>query len=314
MVRSPQKQRRIAPRTGLLIGILPLLVLGGLIVWGMRPDTPAPSGQAAITIPHLHGIGYSADGRQIIVAAHDGLRIVQDGIWSIPASPPHDYMGYAPVDTGFYSSGHPAPGARQTNPLGLIKSTDGGATLIPLGFAGQSDFHVMGVGYVSHAIYVVNAVPNATLGVGLYASMDEGKTWIPCAAQGLPSAPLQLAVHPTQPATVAIGTDQGLFLSSDSGATFTRIGPAAPATAVAWSAADGHLLFGGSTLTRYDMVQRQLVAIPIPTTAPLTALAINPIAARDLTLATHDRDIYRSPDGGQTWTQLAASGRGVRSN
>ena len=31
------------------------------------------AGASEVTIPHLHGLDFSADGRQLIVPAHDGL-------------------------------------------------------------------------------------------------------------------------------------------------------------------------------------------------------------------------------------------------
>ena len=104
------------------------------------------AGGADVEMPHIHGLGFSADGQQLLVPAHDGLRVYAGGRWQVPELPAHDYMGYAPTDNGFYSSGHPAPSAGLVNPLGLVKSTDGGKTLTTLGFQGQSDFHLMGVG------------------------------------------------------------------------------------------------------------------------------------------------------------------------
>lgn len=96
---------------------------------------------AGVELPHIHGLGFSPDGRQLIVPAHDGLRIYREGKWLIPPTPAHDYMGFAATNDGFYSSGHPHPSAGLVNPLGLIKSTDGGQTLTQLDFAGESDFH-----------------------------------------------------------------------------------------------------------------------------------------------------------------------------
>ncbi|MGH2537487.1 MAG: hypothetical protein ACRDHL_08850, partial [Candidatus Promineifilaceae bacterium] len=107
----------------------------------------AGQGQAAVEFPHIHGLGFSADGRQLFVPAHDGLRLFSNGQWQIPDAAGHDYMGYAPADDGFYSSGHPHPSSGLVNPLGLVKSNDGGQTLTRLGFEGESDFHLMGVGY-----------------------------------------------------------------------------------------------------------------------------------------------------------------------
>ncbi|MGH2535886.1 MAG: F510_1955 family glycosylhydrolase, partial [Candidatus Promineifilaceae bacterium] len=129
------------------------------------PQGEEGSGDSPVTaeFPHIHGLGFSADGRQLFVPAHDGLRLFSDGQWQIPDAPAHDYMGYAPADDGFYSSGHPHPSSGLVNPLGLVKSTDGGQTLTRLGFEGESDFHLMGVGYQNHAIYVVNPRANSRL-------------------------------------------------------------------------------------------------------------------------------------------------------
>jgi hypothetical protein len=101
-------------------------------------------------MPHIHGLGFSGDGKQLLVPAHDGFRVYAEGAWEMPALPVYDYMGFAPANDGFYSSSHPGPSSRLVNPLGLVKSTDGGKTLDSLGFEGESDFHLMGVGYYSH--------------------------------------------------------------------------------------------------------------------------------------------------------------------
>ncbi len=95
-------------------------------------DTDHSHGEA-FTLPHIHGLGFSSDGKQLMVPAHVGLFIVSDGTWRRGDGPQHDYMGFAVSDDGFYSSGHPAPSAGGlANPLGLVKSTDGGKTLTNL--------------------------------------------------------------------------------------------------------------------------------------------------------------------------------------
>lgn len=58
-----------------------------------------------------------------------------------------------------------------------MKSTDGGKTLQKLGFEGESDFHLMSVGYTRHAIYLLNPGQNAKLAPGMHYSLDDGATW-----------------------------------------------------------------------------------------------------------------------------------------
>ena len=219
-------------------------------------------------IPHLHGLGFSADGTRLIVPAHIGLRVYQDDAWHTPDVPAHDYMGFAIVDDGFYSSGHPEPGSSLANPLGLVKSTDGGATLQPLGFVGESDFHTMGVGYRSHAIYLVNPTPNSRLQPGPYYSLDGGKTWQPFAAAGVTAPPYAIAVHPDEPGTLALPTDSGLMHSTDYGASFALVSAPAQVTAAAYTLDGKGLIFGAKTLSALDLASGTVTAMAAPQLGP----------------------------------------------
>jgi hypothetical protein len=262
-------------------------------------------------MPHLHGLAFSADGSQLIVPAHTGLRIYEGGAWSTPDAPAHDYMGFAATDEGFYSSGHPEPGSDLVNPLGLVRSVDGGATLEPLGFVGESDFHTLAVGYRSHAIYLVNPTPNSRLQPGPYYSLDRGATWQPFAARGVTSAPYAIAVHPDEPGTVALPTDTGLLQSTDYGASFALVGPAAPATAAAYSLDGKRLLFGARGLSALDLASGALEELSAPQLGAedlFTYIATSPTAPETLAVATVERDIFLSLDGGATWEQIADDG------
>lgn len=60
----------------------------------------------AFELPHIHGLGFTADGTTLLIPAHIGIFTVSDGIWQRPSGPAHDYMGFSISDDGFYSSGH----------------------------------------------------------------------------------------------------------------------------------------------------------------------------------------------------------------
>jgi len=79
----------------------------------------------------------------------------------------------------------------------------------------------------------VHTVYAGTLSNGIFKSADAGKTWI-AANDGLKYQPsgdevpralivTAIAVHPQKPNIVLAGTSQGLFRSSDAGASWTRI-------------------------------------------------------------------------------------------
>lgn len=275
-------------------------------------ETAVAHPQEELDMPHLHGLGFSANGRQLIVPAHDGLRIFADGQWQIPDVPLHDYMGYAATSDGFYSSGHPHPAAGLVNPFRLVKSTDGGETLVKLGFEGESDFHLMAVGYENHAIYVVNPAANSKLSPGVHYSLDDGQTWHQSALQGINAQIVQMAVHPTETNTVALATEWGLFLSEDYGDSFVPVVGRGPATAVTFHP-DGQQLFAGYTLLfAYDLSTRQVQERTIPTLATndvIGYIAVNPANPDEIALATFNRNIYLSSDGSETWTQIAMEGK-----
>ncbi len=303
--------------------LITLLILVGCAVGGdaESPAASAPPGagasqeeQVAIDLPHIHGLGFSADGRQLIVPAHDGLRLFAGGRWQVPDVPAHDYMGFAPADDGFYSSGHPHPSAGLANPLGLVKSTDGGQTLVRMGFEGESDFHLMAVGYENHAIYVANPAPNSRLPAGLHYSLDDGQTWQQSALQGVNGQIGQIAVHPTNANVVALATEGGLFLSEDYGDSFGPVTGRGPATAVTFYPDGQQLLAGYTLLLVYDLATRHIGELPTPTLAAgdaVSYMAVNPARPAEIALATFSRDIYLSPDGGQSWQPIAQDGRTV---
>src|SRR3954463_11964739 len=78
----------------------------------------APAGEP-VTLMHVHGLAWSADGKQLIVPSHHGLAVYSGGHWSRAAGPTHDYMGFAATHDSLYSSGHPAPGSGLVNPFGV---------------------------------------------------------------------------------------------------------------------------------------------------------------------------------------------------
>lgn len=274
----------------------------------------AGEGSTTVEIPHLHGLGFSSDGLQLIIPAHDGLRIYQAGKWSIPDVPSHDYMGYAPSSDGFYSSGHPHPASGLVNPFGLIKSTDGGQTVVNLGFTGETDFHLMAVGYQNHAIYVGNPEPNSSLSAGIHYSLDDGQTWQQSTLDGLTGQVIQIAVHPTNASVVALATEDGALLSTDFGDSFNNIGDGEVVTAVSFHSDGQSLLFGFQALSSYDLASQQSVLLSSPTITPEDAInyiAVNPVQPDIIALATFNKTVYLTYDGGKTWTLIVEAGKAL---
>lgn len=256
-------------------------------------------------LTHIHGLGYSSDGK-LLIPAHDGIVMYENGKWSRGPGEKRDYMGFNAVDNGFYSSGHPAKGSSEKKPLGIVKSTDGGKTIDKLDLYGVEDFHGLAVGYKSHALYVLNPNPNARMpATGLYHSLDDAKTWNKRNMTGINGEVMAVAAHPTDPAIVALVTQTGLFLSKDSGNRFDQVPVAFPVTGIAFDLA-GELMIGGQKAL---MVKNASVAIPkLDQDDALQYISQNPLNAKEMAISTYKKNVYRSTDSGASWTPIAKNG------
>src|SRR5690625_3668659 len=175
------------------------------------------------SMEHVHGMGYAGDDGGLYLASHTGLKIYRDGEWFETTKNFNDYMGFNAVDKGFYTSGHPGKDSDLPNPIGLKRSFDGGKTLEDIDFEGESDFHVMAVGYNSHDIILMNEAKNSKLEVGIYISQDSGESWKEVTASGLEGDILALSIHPSNSEYIAAATNNGVYLSSDKGENFKLI-------------------------------------------------------------------------------------------
>ena len=292
-----------------MIGRLVACVLALFVV-------PAMAVAENVTLTHVHGLGFSADGKQLVIASHAGLAVYADSSWSTAPAPGHDYMGFAATRDYFYSSGHPAPASGLVNPLGLIRSGDGGVKWDKLGFEGQSDFHLLAAGYRTNAVYVFNPEPNGRMKTpGIYATINDGFSWRRAEAQGLEGKLAAVAVHPTDAKTVAVATSAGLFLSRDGGERFERIAGNGQVLA-AYFALDGRQLWFASYdskphLFRIDLGTRAATEITLPPLSndAVAFIAQNPASPARYAIATFERNVYVTADAGAQWRQVAERGR-----
>ncbi len=263
---------------------------------------------------HLHGLGYINGGPEIVISTHDGLYEYDEGEWKEATSEKHDYMGFQAIREGFFSSGHPEPGSDYENPLGLIKSTDSGASFDKLGFYGEIDFHYLAAGYDSNAIYVVNEMPTKEMAAGLHYTLDEGVTWAKASMNELNTEFISnLAAHPSKKELIAIGSKDGIFLSSDYGENFELFNDAQMIIAVTLTETGGYYSsYENETvqLKSFGFIDDQEIALQLPSEkmSPIAYIAVNPEDEKEIVIATHTNDIYLTKDEGNNWEVLSASG------
>lgn len=278
----------------------------------------APGAQAreAHGLTHVHGLAYSADGKRLKVPSHHGLAIYAEGRWSVAPGPQHDYMGFTATRNRLYSSGHPAPNSGLVDPFGLIRSQDGGRIWDRLGLEGESDFHDLAASWNTNAIYVWNPKPNSRMPQpGLHYTLNEGFQWQHAAGAGLSGEVNAIAVHPDDAKIVAVSTATGIFVSRDSAASFRPVVERERGLAVYFDLDGKHLWYSsfarGPRLTRLDLGSEQRAGVELPALEKdaVAYIAQNPAQRTEYAIATFQRSVYVSRDGGRSWMQIANRGK-----
>ena len=140
---------------------------------------------------------------------------------------------------------------------------------------------------------------------GVMRSCDDGDSWsLPTPAQ---RPGLSVLVHPTDPATVFFGTDNRVYRSSDSGASFTQTGTNIAGLIIGLGARSDGTLFAGtdSGLYRSDNNGDSWAAIAgSPTGNNIHAIAVDPNDDQLIYAGTNGNGMYRSTDGGVTWNAI----------
>ncbi|MBE7094926.1 F510_1955 family glycosylhydrolase [Bacillus cereus] len=263
-------------------------------------------------IEHIHGIGYAGNMPGVSIATHSGIKVYQNGKWFETKTELHDYMGFQATKNGFFASGHPEPGANLKNPLGLMKSSDGGNTLEKLAFYGASDFHNLAVGYNTEAIYLYNERPNSKLQQGFYFSTNNGQDWKNSKLKGLSSTIHSFSVHPDQSSVVAVSTKDGVYLSTDYGNTFELFSTSLESTAVTLSNEDVfYAPINKQMITKKSIATNEETNIqtpPLDSKDVIMYISQNPQNSAEIVFATMKANVFLSTDGGKTWKQITKKG------
>lgn len=214
-------------------------------------STTSAHSTAAAGLPssHVHGLSVNPETDQVLLATHEGLfDVTKLPVEQIGGT--QDLMGFtAGAGRGvFYASGHPGPGSDLPNPMGLIKSVDGGKTWEQLSRQGDSDFHALATSRSGIVAYdgtlrissdgktwadvpadfvpaVLAGTPEsdtvlATTRDGLQRSTDGGKTW-----DLVPTAPvIQFAAFASGTEVIGVEPDGAVHYSADAGTTWTQTG------------------------------------------------------------------------------------------
>lgn len=280
-------------RLGQMAGVI--AAIGWAVACGgpAQPASGTSSVGAEPVFAHVHGLGVDpADGRTYVATHHGLFRAGADGRLEPVDTVGRDLMGFTVAGPRmFLSSGHPGPGEDVADPLGLVRSTDGGQTWSAVSLAGEVDFHALEVS--AGTVFGLDAGRQV-----LRASTDGGATWQDRAA--LPA--LDIAVDPREPASVLATVRGGVSASHDGGATF--MSPTGPQLAFVSWAPDGAVyglgLDGGLHASEdAGLTWRRVGGVPGGRPQAITGLGGGHV------IAATAGGIHESRDGGRTFTRIA---------
>jgi hypothetical protein len=298
--RTRRRRARRSPRRAEQLTVLGAAVVSAVAVgWaavrvaGDGDDTGPGEIAADPGVAHVHGLGINPADGSLVVATHYGsFRIAADRDEAERIGESfQDTMGFTVAGPDhFLGSGHPdLAGSQRGDPrrLGLIESTDAGASWTILSLGGDVDFHALA--FAHDRVYGWDS------GTGRFLVSANRTDWETRATLDL----FGFAVDPGDADHIIGAGPDRLVESTDGGREWAGVhGP--PIVALSWDADAG--LWGadpGGIVWRHagDDWER---AGTLPG-APQAFLA----AADALYSAVHEADdrtaIYRSTDDGRTW-------------
>lgn len=215
-----------------------------------------------------------------------------DASWK-QVGPVVDWMGFAVTAPGvFYASGHPGAGVDLPQPVGLMKSTDAGATWTTLSRGGQSDFHAMAAS--SKGVMGFDDALRVT---------PDGKTW---SVGGLKASPRSLAAAPDGSKVFAT-TEQGVQSSTDQGRTWVPLAGAPLMLMTAW--ADAKTVVGvtveGTLAVSVDAGVTWKSGVAKVDSSHAVSVSRDKAGALEILVVT-DKAVVQSRDNGATLTNLTA--------
>ncbi len=297
------KQRRPAMRSRSLLAVaaagLVLLAAGvGLVLLKGGSDGPAGASEGLPATSDYHSLLVGPDDPQrLLLGTHQGLYGSSDGgrTWTFAQLSGQDAMNLArPTSSSVWAAGHGV----------LAKSTDGGATWSDVRPDGLPGLDVHGFAADPENPRLLYA---AIAGKGLYRSDDDGLSFSVVSTDVGPDV-MALAVTPDD-RILAGDMRQGLMESRDGGKTWTlRLRAALMGIAVNPSDPKRVLATGpGISLSR-DGGRTWKPVLDLPDGAGPVAWA--PSNAKVAYVVGFDRTLYRTADGGATWSEVAGGGGG----
>lgn len=239
------------------------------------------SAETLDSVSHIHHV--KVVEKKVLVLTHEGLfELVKRNEMKLVGKDKIDVMGFSTLGKALLASGHPAVGSTMPNPIGLVKSIDGGLSWKAVSLVGKVDFHFLeGAGSDLYGA-------DSQSGKFMY-SADSGLTWKILGENNF----TDIAVSPKKSGMAIAIKDSELLLTNNAFKTSSKIKSSLKITQIEWRES-GLYALSGSSLYKSTNIGRTWTELSSFKGAP------GILSASDqLMLVTVGSDIYTSKNKGK---------------
>ena len=239
------------------------------------------------SVSHIHHVKVVEN--KVLVLTHEGLyELVGKNDMKLVGKDKIDVMGFTTLGKALFASGHPSQGSKMPNPIGLVKSLDGGSTWKAVSLVGKVDFHFL-EGARSDLYGADSQTGN------LIYSADSGKTWSSLGSNSF----TDIAVSPdTSGMAIAINNSE-LLLTENAFKSTTKIKNGLKFTQVEWRNSG---LYGLSGSALYKSMNSGKTWTKLSTFKGVPGILT---ASDQMMLVTVGSDIYTSSNAGKKFKILS---------
>ena len=239
------------------------------------------------SVSHIHHVKVIEN--KILVLTHEGLyELVGKNDMKLVGKDRIDVMGFTSLGKLLFASGHPAIGSKMPNPIGLVKSLDGGLTWKSVSLVGKVDFHFLeGAGSDLYGA-------DSQTGKLMYSS-DSGKTWKDLGENTF----TDIAVSPKMSGMAIAIKDSELLLTEQAFKSTTKIKNTLKITQIEWRKS-GLYGLGGSSL--YKSTNSGKTWTKLSTFKGVPGILS---ASDQMMLVTVGSDIYTSNNEGKSFKKIS---------
>jgi hypothetical protein len=263
------------------------VVFSACAIVALMTFSNSASAETLDSVSHIHQV--KVVEKKMLVLTHEGLyELVGKNEMKLVGKEKLDVMGFTALGKTLYASGHPAQGSKAPNPIGLVKSIDGGLSWKAISLVGKVDFHFLeGAGT---DLYGADSQSG-----NLIYSADSGKKWRSLGANTFED----IAVSPDMPGMAIALKNSELLLTENAFKTSSKIKSALKFTQVEWRNSGLYALSGNSLYKSTNQGRTWIELSKFKGTPEILS------ASDQLILVTVGSDIYTSKNEGKKFQVLS---------